>query len=92
MRYILATHTGKSFYTNVDRTKMPNFSFFDGLAIVDGDCQEWINRVGGKEITEVEAETIIRTKLEEARGQEILKVTSELEALKAQEFTNILLK
>lgn len=92
MKYILATHTGKNFYTHEDRLRMPNFSYSGGLAIVDGVYQGWVSRVNGKEITELEAETLIKKRLEKTNTLEIIEKEAELVILKAKTFTNVLLK
>jgi len=63
MRYILINQTGKGFYTTEDRVKMSTFKILKGLAIVDGDCNEWIQKVNGEEISENEANKILEKKL-----------------------------
>ena len=82
MKYILATHTGKGFYTHEDRAKMPTFKYNDGLAIIDGDCDEWIKRVKGKEITEAEANKMSEQKFNECKILEVAEKTIELNDLK----------
>ncbi|MDF1498841.1 MAG: hypothetical protein P1P85_05855 [Patescibacteria group bacterium] len=86
MRYILATHTGKGFYTHEDRMKMPTFKFSDGLAIIEGECDEWIKRVNGKEITEIEANNILKQKFDESKANEIAEKTKELKDLKNKDY------
>ncbi len=83
MKYILATHTGKGFYTSEDRMKMPVFKYNDGLAIIEGDCDEWIKRVNGKEISKDKADAILKQKWAEGRDREILDATAELKRLKS---------
>jgi len=90
MRFILATHTGKGFYTHEDRMKIGVFKFLDGLAIIEGDCDEWIKRVNGKEISETEANTMLEQKFNECKTVEIAEKTNELKDLRAKsyDFTN----
>ena len=82
MRFIKATHTGKGFYTHEDRMRMGVFKFSDGLAIIEGECDEWIAKVKGKEISETEANTMLEQKFDESKTLEIIEKTKELKELK----------
>lgn len=82
MRYILTVHTGKGFYTHEDRINMDVFKFFDGLATIDGNCDEWIERVKGKEISETEASIMLKQKFDVNKIVKVAEKTKKLKELK----------
>ena len=82
MRYIIATHTGKGFYTHQDRSKMTFFRYIGGIVICDGDCNDWIKRVKGKEITETEANNRLKQQFEIGKTKEIAEKEKELSEVK----------
>lgn len=86
MRYILATHTGKGFYTYEDRLKMGVFKFLDGLAIIEGECDEWIAKVKGQEISETGASEMLKQKFDESKAIEIAEKTKELKELRSKSY------
>lgn len=61
MTFILATNTGKGFYTVADRQKFTFSNVALGLYEVSGDYQSWVDRVGGTVTTDVAAADMIAT-------------------------------
>jgi len=86
MPYILATHTGKGFYTQEDRLNMPNFSYSDGMAFVDGDYKSWVERVKGEEITLAVANGKLEADFIDAKTRKVAELTQELSTKTAETF------
>jgi len=86
MPHILAVHTGKGFYTKEDRISMPNFSYSDGMAFVDGDYASWVERVKGNEITLSAANSKLEADFIDAKTKEVAELTQKLSTKTAETF------
>jgi len=92
MTYILAQHTGKGFYTQEDRINMPNFSYSNGMAFVDGNYKAWVERVNGEEITLSVANSKLSSDFETAKTAEVSELTQRLSVKTLETFKSINLK
>ena len=75
IKYVKATNTGKGFITHEDQEiDLLSFNFKLVVYVVSGDSSKidaWINRIGGREITENDA-------LIEIKDSEILGLQNEI--------------
>ena len=82
MKYVLATNFGKGFITHEDQEKdgLKFRHFPPDLTIVSGTDDKifvWIERVKGKEITEIEAKSLLHQRFNKGKLNELAELTKQ---------------